>query len=105
VIDQLCEELGADVARDVLRTFLGDATAIVESMDRALSSGRARELGRGAHTLKSTARSVGALRLGDMCAAVEKMPPSTAEPLQHIAAELGFVHAAIETELVRLSTL
>lgn len=103
VVRQLVEDVGVAATRECLSTFVGDAKDLMESMERALSAGEPKELARGAHTLKSTARTVGALRLGAMCEAIEIHPPSTAIPLKLLAVELSGVRKAIGVEFDRLS--
>ncbi|MGD0678422.1 MAG: ATP-binding protein [Polyangiaceae bacterium] len=102
-IGRLYDDLGPEVTRDVLERFMADSVSLVASIGRAHRAGSVTEIGRGAHTLKSTARAVGALRLSDMCAALEKSAPSCDEPVERIVAELARVRQAIALEVGRLA--
>ncbi len=66
--------VGNDAA--VIRRFLSDfhssAAGMATALRNACESGQAAEAGAIAHKLKSSARSVGALRLGDLCAEMEQ---------------------------------
>ena len=65
---RLHEELGAeeDVTRDIVQTFLKSADDLVKEGRAALAKGDALVVRRVAHTLKSSAATVGALRLADL---------------------------------------
>ena len=60
----------------MIREFLHDyrlsAAKIAEEIRTACAAGQAADAGALAHKLKSSSRSVGALALGELCAAMEK---------------------------------
>jgi HPt (histidine-containing phosphotransfer) domain-containing protein len=55
----------------LLEKFLANATEQVASIDTSTNAGRLGETADVAHTLKSAARSVGALALGELCQQLE----------------------------------
>ena len=59
------------VHKRLLRKFLSNGQAQVASMGVAVATGNAQQAAGLAHTLKSAARSVGALALGELCQAIE----------------------------------
>jgi PAS domain S-box-containing protein len=79
VIDQealgrLRETVGGDEAlEDVMGTFLEDTENILAALRDDIESGRAAEVRRHAHSLKSSAASFGASRLSDLSRALEDM--------------------------------
>ena len=69
------EELVGDdqeIVREFLEEFRRSAGELAEAMRNALAGGWATEAGSAAHKLKSAARSVGALALGELCATIER---------------------------------
>jgi PAS domain S-box-containing protein len=69
------EELVGDdqeIVREFLDEFRRSAGELAEGMRNALAGGWATEAGNAAHKLKSAARSVGALALGELCATIER---------------------------------
>ncbi len=69
----LTELIGDDPAAmaEVLGVFRAAAAQAREALWRALREGDMRSVADGAHKMKSSARSIGALRLGDLCADIE----------------------------------
>ena len=73
--ESVLEELVGDdpeVINEFLRDFRSSATRIAAEMKTAYASRQAAQVGALAHKLKSSARSVGALELGELCAAIEQ---------------------------------
>ncbi len=62
----------AAVIRGFLTDFHGSATGMAAALRNACMAGQADEAGAIAHKLKSSARSVGALPLGELCAEIEQ---------------------------------
>ncbi|MDP2759215.1 MAG: response regulator [Sideroxyarcus sp.] len=60
------------VIREFLRDFRTSAAKITAELKVACNSGQAKQAGALAHKLKSSANSMGALALGDTCAAMER---------------------------------
>ncbi len=70
----LKEQVGDDPAfiSEFLHNFLGIALKIGAEIEAAISAGRTKEALAAAHKLKSSARSIGALRLGKLCEYIEQ---------------------------------
>jgi CheY-like chemotaxis protein/HPt (histidine-containing phosphotransfer) domain-containing protein len=60
------------VIRDFLRDFRASSAKIAAELRSACQQGQATAAGAAAHKLKSSARSVGALALGELCAEMEQ---------------------------------
>ncbi len=60
------------VVRDFLHDFRASAAQTAAELKAACDGGQAAQAGALAHKLKSSARSVGALALGELCAAMEQ---------------------------------
>ncbi|MBI1173731.1 MAG: PAS domain-containing protein [Sideroxydans sp.] len=73
-LDVLKQLVGDDSA--VIRQFLADfhssATSMSAALHSAYAAGKVTEVGAIAHKLKSSARSIGALPLGELCAEMER---------------------------------
>ena len=81
VLDRLAEELGAtDIVRSLVSTFLDELGARVAS----IVGGDETESRRAAHTLKSSARLLGASALADRCASIER-DGTTTEGIEQLA--------------------
>lgn len=72
-ISVLAALVGDDPAmiRELLQDFRASATNIAAQLSAACAAGETAEVGALAHKLKSSARSVGALPLGELCAEME----------------------------------
>jgi signal transduction histidine kinase/CheY-like chemotaxis protein/HPt (histidine-containing phosphotransfer) domain-containing protein len=66
--------IGTDrqVIKEVLKDFTASAARLSADLTEACATQRASQAAAIAHTLKSSARSVGALKLGDLCADIER---------------------------------
>ena len=62
----------ARVVPRVLTAYEASLSRVIEELQAARAAGRVEHVGRIAHTLKSSSASVGASRLSDLCAAVER---------------------------------
>jgi HPt (histidine-containing phosphotransfer) domain-containing protein len=60
------------IIREFLHDFHSSADKIVTELRAAYAQGNMATVGAAAHKLKSSARSVGALALGELCAAMEQ---------------------------------
>ena len=83
----LAEALGADDAQSVVATFVGDTARRIDAMDRALGAGDLAAVKNDAHALKSSAESIGFMRLSDAARALETAIGSL--PLADIESMLG----------------
>ncbi|MDP2759993.1 MAG: ATP-binding protein, partial [Sideroxyarcus sp.] len=82
------------VIRDFLHDFRASAAKIAAELKVACDGGQAKQAGALAHKLKSSARSVGALALGELCAAMEQA--GKADDVQKLVAALS----GFEAEMV-----
>jgi len=99
----LLESLGgdADFVAELLETYFDDSSRLLVAMQEALSTGKAEDLRRAAHSLKSSSASFGAIRLSNKCKELEDMGKAgalegAAEQIDHIAAEYAKTRAALE---------
>lgn len=71
---QFCGIFSGDgeAVQEILEIYLQESAELGASVQRALAAGDLPELRRAAHSLKSTSRQVGAVRLGDMCGRIEE---------------------------------
>jgi HPt (histidine-containing phosphotransfer) domain-containing protein len=88
-IDELLDSVGGDRAflAELVDEFLADAPRQLESLRSAIASGDSETARRAAHTLKSTARTFGALALASACQDAEAAAA---------AGELGTVGAHVD---------
>ncbi len=72
-VSVLADLVGDDAATttEFLTDYLASAQRLMAAMRQAVNAHQATQAGTSAHKLKSSSRSVGALRLGDLCADVE----------------------------------
>ncbi|MFO0660497.1 MAG: Hpt domain-containing protein [Polyangiaceae bacterium] len=74
VIHGLCElgeASGEDLLSELLQMFLNDLPHRQETIAEAVSAADLTKLQREAHSLKSSSRALGAMMLGELCAALE----------------------------------
>jgi PAS domain S-box-containing protein len=101
--DVLPRLVGSDPA--VLREFFiefAQNTAEVEAELRKAASGPRAKVGSAAHRLKGAARSVGALRLGDCCAATEAASQGTNDTAVASSLPLLYAEAASVRDWIRI---
>lgn len=73
-LDALRATLGSEESfQGILRDFLSSSAKLSAQLEAGLAGGRADEVSRAAHTLKSMARLLGAARLGETCRQVETL--------------------------------
>ena len=102
-LQKLQDDIGgeAEVMRDLVDTFLGEAPRILATMREALAKEKRSDLHRGAHSLKSTAGTFGAGRLSKLCRELEadterEMPPDAGPRVAAIEAEWALVRGELE---------
>jgi PAS domain S-box-containing protein len=91
VLQELVVDLGDHaVVAGLVETFLNELDGRVNSIDSATRGGDVETARRAAHTLKSSARLLGAVQLADACASIERDPAASVEvvPLAATASEL-----------------
>jgi CheY-like chemotaxis protein/HPt (histidine-containing phosphotransfer) domain-containing protein len=71
---------GPDLVERVVRLFLETTPGIMARLRLAASSGDAQEIGRAAHSLRGSARELGALRFAQLCEDLE-VPIRTGKPI------------------------
>lgn len=92
-----------ELIREFLQTFRSSAARIAQEVNQAYCAGSAAKTVAAVHKLKSAARSVGAMALGDLCADMEQVGAAG----QIDALGLAFEHfklemAAVDTHLAQL---
>ena len=92
-----------ELIREFLQTFRTSAARIAQEVEQAYTAGSAARTVAGVHKLKSAARSVGAMALGELCADMEQVGAGG----QIDALSLAFEHfkqemAAVDQHLARL---
>ena len=102
VLDQLADDIGADGVADVTRLFLSEAPRTTERLEQAINC-RGHKLLREVHTLASTARSVGLLRLGNAAAEIEQTLASEEPAAEHLSDLLDLMHESV-TRLAEWAT-
>ncbi len=63
----------SSVIDEVLGAFRESAALSSDALRQGVAAGSGQSVGDAAHKLKSAARSIGALRLGDLCAQIEEV--------------------------------
>lgn len=72
VLDRLVQDFGdRSIVEDLVVTFLRELPSRGDALLETLSAGDSQTAKRAAHTLKSSARLLGALQLADMCQSIE----------------------------------
>ena len=92
-----------DFVDELVDTFLEDGRNQVDALQAALAGGEAEALVRPAHSLKTGSLSVGALRLGELCRALEedaRRPGAVADAADRVA-EIRTALAAAAEALLR----
>ena len=87
---------------DVTRLFLSEAPRTTERLEQAINC-RGHKLLREVHTLASTARSVGLLRLGNAAAEIEQTLASEEPAAEHLSDLLDLMHESV-TRLAEWAT-
>ncbi len=92
----------ASVIRELLHDFRSSAAEIAVELKDACEQGQAQQAGGLAHKLKSSARAVGALALGEICAELEQVgkagqTEALAGLLSRFEAEMAVVNAYLDT--------
>lgn len=64
-------EFGAELLEDLVQTFLSETPPILEEMSQALETNDLEVAQRHAHSLKSSSRTLGLTRFGQLCADIE----------------------------------
>ncbi|MHB1677118.1 MAG: ATP-binding protein [Sulfuriferula sp.] len=89
--------------REFLHDFLISATRIAAELRIACVAGQATVIGAAAHKLKSSARSVGALALGDLCDELEVFGRvGDKMAIMQSMIQFDIVFAKVETEITKL---
>lgn len=72
VLDGLRELGGDDLLQELAVLFLEDAPPRIEGLRENLATNNAEELGKVAHSLKSSAANIGAMALSEICRRLEE---------------------------------
>ena len=102
-LDGLLESVGGDLEflAELIEAYFDDSPKRLAAMQEALSAGRAEDLRRAAHSLKSNSANFGAMVLSRKCSELEEMGKAGAlrdavEQIGQIAAEYEEARAALE---------
>jgi HPt (histidine-containing phosphotransfer) domain-containing protein len=85
-----------ELLREFLQTFRTSAARIAQEVEQAYCAGSAAKTVAAVHKLKSAARSVGAMALGDLCADMEQAGAAG----QIDALSMAFEHFKVEMAAV-----
>lgn len=96
VFAQLVADLGAEHIGEVCQVFLRNAASGIEDVRTALDADDLAAAAQAAHRLKSASGFLGAVRLAELCAAVEAGPAGEAaqglhDELQRTSVDLGLL--------------
>ncbi|MHB1311033.1 MAG: PAS domain-containing protein [Gemmatimonadaceae bacterium] len=90
------------IVRELLHDFTDAQKRQLAEMQAAVVSARLAEVGAVAHKMKSAARSVGALSLGDLCAELENAGKrSDVSAVDRLVRMIGASSAGVQTEIER----
>jgi HPt (histidine-containing phosphotransfer) domain-containing protein len=102
VLAALYDSVGGDDAfiADLVETYLSDGAVQLAAIDEAVRSSEAEALVRPAHTLKSSSRTLGANRLGELSRQIEMLGRSGSTTVAgELAAEARTEWADVEAAL------
>jgi len=80
VLDELRDSAGAEFAAELAQTFAEDAPSMLATLRQSRSAGDAVAFRRAAHSLKSNAKTFGALSLAELARVLEHGELATVEP-------------------------
>lgn len=104
VIDQLVQDLGDPaVVTGVISTFVTDAPRRLAVIAAVNGPGDAADVGRAAHTLKSTAALLGASALADACAEIEEICQAGRLPEPDLVTQIEQQLDAVIAELTSMT--
>jgi HPt (histidine-containing phosphotransfer) domain-containing protein len=92
---QLYNDLGEvpEVMRDLVETYLQEGPTILTRLQDSAAADRREDVANAAHSLKSPSRSLGVLRVADLCEAVEHLARAGSNPspetVRHIVLAYG----------------
>jgi CheY-like chemotaxis protein/signal transduction histidine kinase len=72
VLVTLVGEDEPEIFKDLIQTYCNDSLALMKALRQAVTTGNADELGKAAHTLKSSSANLGAMCLSQLCSAIEQ---------------------------------
>jgi len=107
VLDQLREDLGdAAALRDVISTFLERSPSMLTGLREAAARGDGVAVSAGAHAMKGTSATLGALTLSSLCAELERLARAgrmaeLVAQVPAVEAEYGSVDRALRLEAGR----
>lgn len=101
------EEDGPALVIGVITTFFDEAPRLVGEIRQALNSERVADVGKTAHSLKSSAGALGAVRLSDACARLEACAraddmAAVAELVRQVEVEHEAARLALHSAVVAL---
>jgi HPt (histidine-containing phosphotransfer) domain-containing protein len=94
---------GPDPRIRLINVFLNSSPALLDALRAALQSSNADALNKAAHSMKSASLNMGAVGLGDLCAALEKLGRNgTTEKAGDLFAMVEREFAAVEAAFTRI---
>jgi HPt (histidine-containing phosphotransfer) domain-containing protein len=88
-----------DLMRRVLQAYLDSSPDTIKNLTTAQTTGDKTAIGFAAHSLKGSSRTIGALKLGDLCQALEASPD--ANHVRRVVEEYGQVVVEIQAYMAR----
>lgn len=106
-VEQLRADLGPEIASELCGLFLKNTPQLIQTMRGGLASNDARDVGRAAHELKSTAATLGANDLAAQCGLVEQRARTAAaadlaDPVDRIEEGFNEVSGVLTQLMVQL---
>lgn len=88
---------------DLIEEFVTRSVALVEQIQQAMDQGDLQTLAAAAHTLKGSAKNIGAMRLGEVCSDLEKLGreeqgAAIPEKIAYVKNEFSQAEAALKEE-------
>ena len=104
MVGRLCAEIGRDVVREIALEFLGDLDAALPELQRSCEAQDRQHVAATAHKLKSPARSLGAVGLGDLLGELEQQAADSDWPtlnslVGRLVSQRSGVHEQLRAEL------
>ena len=103
ILDQFGEDVGQDFLPELLRDFMLDTEERLEKLSGPLDENSADDLGREAHSLKSSAGTVGAVSLSEAAAKIERLCDSG--PLEDARLAIEEMRPVAERTLAELGRM
>lgn len=91
-----------DIVVEVFETFINSCPARLSKLREISKSGDLKSLSREAHAIKSSAKTIGALRLGEFCQQLEHHPEQGLEQSSDLIQKIGLEVEVVIKEMKRI---